>query len=159
MLLAKHLELMTRFALQLVLTFGVLALVAHRAWSLFDLSVLLMALAVVFAMLALGSAVAIRHPAPVRQRGLGARSSNNWANTGMSIGMFVAGGALFGLLWLVRRAAGAAWRDPIGLGLGVAEVAIGVAIWWRSLDLNALLLTASRERIVGAIARLGDDGT
>ena len=156
-LLAKHLELLGRFALQLVLTFGVLALVTRRAWTVFDLCVLLLALAVVFAMLAAGSAVAIRHPAPVRQRGLAGRSSNNWANTGLSIGMFAAGGALFGILWLARRAVPAAWRDPVGLALGLVELAAGVGIWWRSLDLNALLLTASRERIVTAIARTTED--
>jgi hypothetical protein len=155
--LAKNLELLARFALQLALTFGVLALIAHRAWSVFDLCVFLMALGLVFTMLAAGSAVAIRHPAPARQRGLSGRTGNNWAYTGMSLGLFAAGGALFGVLWLARRVSPQAWRDPVGLVLGVAALGAGAAIWWRSLDLNARLLVESRERIVTAIARVSED--
>ena len=158
-LLAKHLELLGRLLVQMVLTFGVLALVTHRAWSVFDLCVLLLVLAVVFGMLAAGSAVAIRYPAPVRQRGLAGRSSNNWANTGMSFGMFAAGGAMYGLLWLLRKVVPEAWRDPAGMMLGLSALVVGLAVWWRSLDLNARLLTESRERIVTAIARVTEDST
>ncbi len=158
-LLAKHLELLARFAVQVVLAFVALVIVTHHGWTTFDVAVLLDAIAIVFLTLAAGSAVAIRHPSPARQRGLAMRGSSGWPSMAVSIGMFVAGGVLVGIQLLARRVLPVAAHDPFALAVGAGAVALGVAVWWRSLDLNARLLVACREKIVDVIGRIAHDAT
>ncbi len=158
-LLAKHLELLARFAVQVLLAFVALVVVTHRAWSPFDVAILLDSIAIVFLTLAVGSAVAIRHPSPARQRGLAMRGTSGWPSMAVSIGMFVAGGVLIGVQLLARRVLPVAAHDPFALAVGAGAVALGVAVWWRSLESNARLLVASREKIVDVIARVAHDAT
>ncbi len=158
-LLAKHLELLARFAVQVVLAFVALVLVTHHGWTTFDVAVLLDAIAIVFLTLAAGSAVAIRHPSPARQRGLAMRGSSGWPSMAVSIGMFVAGGVLVGIQLLARRVLPAAAHDPFALAVAAGAVALGAAVWWRSLELNARLMVECREKIVDVIGRIAHDAT
>ena len=157
LLLAKNLEILQRLVLQFVLAFGVLSLLSPALWTPLLLTVGLADLAIVFSALAAGTAVSMRRPVRARRRGLSGRGGNSWEAAGVSLGVFAAGAALGGLIWGARRLAGAAWADPAGMVVAALALAAGAAIWWRSLDLNALVFVECRERMIEALARSEED--
>ena len=156
-LLAKNLEQMFRLGAQFLLAFTALSFLTPGIWTPLLFTALIADFALILCALAVGSAISMRDPRRARRRGLGGRDGNSWQAQGVSLGVFVAVAALGVLLWGVRRLAGPAWADPVGLVVAGICLAAGAAIWWRSLDLNALVFIECREKMIEVLARSSDD--
>lgn len=157
LLVAKHLELLMRFVVQLALAIAVLVALSPRLASPFLFTMVLGTVALVLVSLAAGTTLSLKHPARARRRGFAMRGNTGWAGIVTSLGIFASAGLLAGAVWLARRLAGPSLADPAGFAVGTVALLAGAAVWWRSLDLNARLVVECRERLVDALARTEND--
>lgn len=155
-LLAKSIEFFLRVALQIVLASAVLLFALHRAPSGEFAAVLLGLPAIVLAILAVGTSFSIRYPTRVRQRGMGTRTGG-WTGFAMMFVAALASLAVFGLGWLARRAVAPTAATPVSLGLYGLFALLAAALWWRSLDIHAVLLAEQREKLIEEIGRTAGD--
>ncbi len=155
-LLGKNLEQLMRLVIQVMLALVVLGLLARGLWTPLFVTALIAAIAVIACTLAAGTAVSIRQPVRARRRGLTGRGANSWESMAVSIGTWLAGALVGGIIWGTRRLSGP-WADPAGLAVAVLALAAGIAIWWRSLDLNAALMLERRERLIEVLGRIEEE--
>jgi len=153
-LLAKNLEFFVRVAIQLLLVYVPLTVLAKADWTSLGWTVGVGAAAVLFATAAIGTWVSIRWPVRARRRGISTRGDAGMGGFAMLAGT-VAAAALVGVtIWAARSAAGPAWAGAAGLVAGGVYAAGALALWWISLDRNATALLANRERLIETIARI-----
>ena len=124
--LSKNLEFLTRIVVELALLLVVMAFVMPNAWKPEHVPGVVAGLGVLFVTLTIGTSMGIRFPVRARRRGSGMKGGPGVFQT---LGMFA----------LTALAAG------VALG--------GAAIWWRSLDIHAVLVTEFRERIITEAGR------
>jgi hypothetical protein len=153
-LLAKNLEFFLRVAVQLLLLYVPLALIAHTSWTSLGLTVFTGAAAVVFACAALGTYVSIRWPVRARRRGLSSRGNNGWGGLAMLAGTVAFAALVGGTVWAARSVAGPAYATAAGLGAAAVYLALTATAWWISLDRNAGALITYREKLIETIARI-----
>lgn len=153
-LLAKNLEFLARGAIQVLLVYLPLTLLAKADWSALGWTVGVGAAAVLFATTAIGTWISIRWPVRARRRGLSTRGDAGPGGFIMLAGTLAAA-AFVGLsIWAARSLAAPAWAGTAGLVTGAVFAAGAAAIWWISLDRNAAVLLANREKLIETIARI-----
>lgn len=153
-LLAKNLEFLGRVAIQLVLVYVPLTLLAKADWTSLGWTVGVGALAVLFAAAALGTWVSIRWPVRARRRGISTRGDAGAGGFAMLIGTVAAAALVGATIWAARSTAGARWAGLAGLGVAAVFLAAGSALWWISLDRNASELLERREKLIETIAKI-----
>ena len=153
-LLAKNLEFFLRVAVQLLLLYVPLSLIARTSWTSLGLSVLIGAAAVVFACAALGTYVSIRWPVRARRRGLSNRGGGGWGGLAMLGGTVTFAALVGGTVWAARTVAGPAYATAAGLAAAAAYLAVTASAWWISLERNAGALITYREKLIETIARV-----
>lgn len=153
-LLAKNLEFLARGAIQILLVYLPLTLLAKADWSALGWTIGVGATAVLFATTAIGTWISIRWPVRARRRGLSTRGDTGPGGFVM-LGGTLAAAALVGLtIWAARAVAAPAWAGTAGLVTGAVFAAGAAAIWWISLERNAAVLLASREKLIETIAKI-----
>jgi hypothetical protein len=152
--LAKNLEFFLRVAVQLVLIYVPLSLMARTGWTSLGLTVFTGATAVVFACAALGSYVSIRWPVRARRRGLSTRGDGGWGGLAMLAGTVAFAALVGGTVWAARTVAGPAYATPAGLVAAAIYLALTAGMWWVSLDRNAGALLVNREKLIETIAKI-----
>lgn len=152
--LSKNLEFLVRIFVELVLLLAVMAFVMPNTWKPAHVPGAVAGLGVLFVTLAIGTSMGIRFPVRARKRGSGMKGGPGVFQT---LGMFaltaLAAGVALGGVWLAGRYVPEPATQPVRWAYAIAFAAAGAGIWWRSLDIHAVLVTECRERIITEAGR------
>ncbi|MBI5169152.1 MAG: hypothetical protein HZA61_06665 [Candidatus Eisenbacteria bacterium] len=152
--LSKNLEFLARIAVELVLLLVVMAFVMPGAWRAEHVPGAVAGLGVLFVSLTIGTSLGIRFPVRARKRGSGMRGGPGVLQT---LGMFaltaLAAGCAIGAVWAAGKLTPEPWTALARWIVAVLAAAIGAAVWWRSLDIHAVLVRECRERIITEAGR------
>lgn len=152
--LSKNLEFLTRIAAELVLLLVVMAFVMPGAWKPEHGPGVVAGFGVLFVTLTIGTSMGIRFPVRARRRGSGMKGGPGVFQT---LGMFalsaLAAGVALGGVWLAGRYVPEPATQLVRWAFAIAVAVGGGAIWWRSLDIHAVLVTECRERIITEAGR------
>lgn len=152
--LSKNLEFLTRIVVEFALLLVVMAFVMPEAWKPEHVPGVVAGLGVLFVTLTIGTSMGIRFPVRARRRGSGMKGGPGVFQT---LGMFaltaLAAGVALGGVWLAGRYVPEPATQPVRWAFAIVVALGGAAIWWRSLDIHAVLVTELRERIIAEAGR------
>lgn len=148
--LSKNLEFLLRIGLELVLAVAALTAVSRGVWSGANLLWMTAGIAVLLLLLTVGTSLGIRFPMRARRRGTGAAGGGPgfWRTMALLGGATVIAAVVFGGVWAAWLFVPAPWGPPAAWSVATVFVALSAAIWWRSLDVHATLVTECRDKII-----------
>ncbi|MCC6651307.1 MAG: hypothetical protein IT348_09195 [Candidatus Eisenbacteria bacterium] len=153
--LSKNLEFLLRIGLELALAVVALTLVSRGVWSGANLLWMAAGVAVLLLLLTIGTSLGIRFPMRARRRGTGAAGGGPgfWRTMALLGVSALIGAVVFGGVWAARIFTPAPWASPAAWSVATVFVALAAAIWWRSLDVHATLVTECRDKIIAEVGR------